>query len=820
MYTNVVFDLPINQRFTYEIPESIADAVQPGVRVLVPFGPRKTTGYVVELVDEPPQDVELKAIADVLDTRPLITDEIMRLCEWISSYYLCGLGEVLRTALPAGLTLERKRVVQLIKQPDAEAMEKMRKRAPVRFQVMKLLQKNKKIRADVLQKKTGASGILHSLLRLQEDGYIRITEKMEGGFSLEQHIRYLKFAPDADKHRERVSPRATKMLAILEALEKKGGSGRVQEILRQARAPSSSLKRLIELGVVETYERHVERDYYGDLIVPPAPEFVLTAEQTAALETILPSIKGEPDKPFLIHGVTGSGKTQVYIEAVRATLKRGRDAIILVPEIALTPQMVRRFRSVFQQEVAVLHSRMSNGERYDAWLKIRNGRARVVVGPRSAIFAPVQNLGLVVVDEEHESSYKQTDNAPRYHARDVAIVRARLAGATAILGSATPSMESYYNVRIGKYRLIEMTRRIDDIPMPKVMLVNMAKEKRKDRDESSGVLSDMLAKKIDEKLDRREQVIILQNRRGYASVVQCGECGHVEMCPNCNISMSYHLRGLRMRCHYCNESQKAPDLCPQCGSVEIRYRGVGTQKVERLFEERFPKARIVRMDLDTTRGRKAHDRILQDFAEYKYDILIGTQMVAKGLDFPRVTLVGVISADTGLYLPDFRASERTFQLLTQVAGRAGRKDTQGEVIIQTYSPDHICLQCAREHDFKRFFYHEMHERRSLQYPPFGRLALIQFRHENERTTLEAAMLFAGLLKKLDGEYSVLGPSPSPLTRLQNQYRFQIILKNNRKKDPAASKMRAAIVRATEEYKQATRYSRVRVSIDIDPLVIL
>ena len=820
MYANVVFDLPFNQRFTYAVPEAFADTVQRGVRVLVPFGPRKTTGYVVEVLDTPPKDVALKSILDVLDTQPLLTDEIIRLCEWISDYYLCGLGEVLRTALPSGLTLERKRVVRLRRMPDEAVLAKMRKRAPLQYQILSLLKHTPNMHADTLQKKTGSGGVLYSMLRLQEEGYITISEKMTGGFTLEHRIRYIKFTANADEQRQKIPARASKMHAILEALERNGGSGRMQHILRQAKATMASLKRLIELGVVEVYERHVERDYYGDLEVPPAPEFVLTAEQKAALDVILPSIEGQPDRPFLIHGVTGSGKTQVYIEAVRATLRRGRDAIILVPEIALTPQMVRRFRGVFQQEVAVLHSRMSNGERYDAWLKIRSGRARVVVGPRSAVFAPVQNLGLVVVDEEHESSYKQTDNAPRYHARDVAIVRARFAGAAAILGSATPSMESYYNIRIGKYRLIEMTRRIDDIPMPKVMLVNMAREKRSPNKEQSRILSAMLIRKIQEKLERKEQVIILQNRRGYASAVQCGECGHVEMCPNCNISMSYHLRGLRMRCHYCNESQKAPELCPTCGSVEIQYRGVGTQKVEKLFEEQFPHARIIRMDLDTTRGRKAHDRILQDFADYKYDILIGTQMVAKGLDFPRVTLVGVISADTGLYLPDFRASERTFQLLTQVAGRAGRKEVQGEVIIQTYSPDHICLQCAREHDFKRFFYHEMQDRRLLQYPPFGRLALIQFRHENERKTLEAAMQLMNVLKKLNGDYTILGPAPAPLTRLQNQYRFQIILKSNRKTDPTASKMRAALKQAVEIYKTATRYSRVRLSIDIDPLVIL
>ena len=819
MYAQVVFDIPISQHFTYFIPEEFRPVVQKGTRVYVPFGRRNTTGYVVGLSPNPPEKIQIKAIVDVLDPIPLITSDVFQLCEWIADYYLCGLGEVLRMALPPGLSLEEKKTVRLVKTPQGEELENLKKRAPLMHAIVVALSQAREMQVHALQRKLGRRWIKDSLLRLQQAGFIELQDRLTGRASHEKRQTFIKLCDGAGGRAADVLARAPKMRAILEALQRNGGSGRLHQILKETRASRTSANRLARLGMVEIYERRIERDYYGDLEVPPAPKLVLTAEQQQAVERILQAM-GSPSRPFLIHGVTGSGKTQVYIEAIRQTLNSGKGAILLVPEIALTPQIVRRFRSEFQDRVAVLHSRMSAGERYDAWLKIREGRARVVVGPRSAVFAPVQNLGIIVVDEEHETSYKQTDNAPRYHARDVAIVRAKLVGALVVLGSATPSMESYYNARLKKYTLIEMRKRIDEVPMPRVKLVNMARAPKVNTKSENAILSEILVERIRDKLAKREQIIILQNRRGFSSAVQCRECGHVQMCPNCNISMSYHLKGRKMRCHYCNETQNAPDRCPQCYSVEIQYKGIGTQRVEKEFEELFPGARIVRMDLDTTRGRRAHDRILEDFARYRYDILIGTQMIAKGLDFPRVTLVGVISADTGLYLPDFRASEKTFQLLTQVAGRAGRKDREGEVIIQTYSPGHMCLQCTKDHDFKRFFNFEIQDRRVLNYPPFGRLALIQFRHTDRRKALEAGYLFFRFLEPQAETFQILGPAPSPISRLQSFYRFQILLKNDRKVDPSAGQMREAVRNAMKKYREHHKYSRVKVSIDIDPLIIL
>ncbi|MCG3120944.1 MAG: Primosomal protein N' [bacterium] len=492
---------------------------------------------------------------------------------------------------------------------------------------------------------------------------------------------------------------------------------------------------------------------------------------------------------------------------------------MLVPEISLTPQAVSRFQANFGNLIAVLHSHMSTGERYDAWRRVHRGEARVVIGARSAVFAPVQNLGLIVVDEEHEGSYKQADPAPRYHARDVAIVRAKMSPAVVLLGSATPSIESYTNAQRGKYTLLELPNRIDNVPLPAVRILDMMRW-RQSAPDHEGIFSRILFDKINEKLEKKEQIILLQNRRGFAPLLRCVSCGYVRLCDACSIAMTYHKRGHLLRCHYCNAYERAPDACPQCKGLDIIFKGIGTQKVEAALKELFPQARVVRMDLDTTRGKLAHDRILGEFGEHKYDILLGTQMVAKGLDFHKVTLVGVVSADTGLLRPDFRAGERTFQLLTQVAGRAGRRNLPGEVIIQTYSPDDVCMSCAREHDFKKFYEYEVREREALHFPPFSRLALVLFRHRDNERIRGIAQDFAALLRKTGGPFRVFGPTPSPLERIQNEFRWQVLIKNDMAKDPSAQQTRATLNRVTQFFHKANRHSRARVVVDIDPVSMM
>jgi primosomal protein N' (replication factor Y) len=588
-----------------------------------------------------------------------------------------------------------------------------------------------------------------------------------------------------------------------------------------------SLQSLVKKDLVQIFDREVERNPYFNFSNnhPEAPSqsaitsLILNAEQASAVQRVTESMQQNRFEVFLLYGITGSGKTQVYIDAIRNTLAQGKDAIVLVPEISLTPQAVARFQANFGNRIAVLHSHMSAGERYDAWRRVHRGEARVVIGARSAVFAPVKNLGLIVVDEEHETSYKQADPAPRYHARDVAIVRAKKSNAVVLLGSATPSVESYSNAQRGKYTLLELPNRIDNVPLPAVRILDMIRW-RQSAPDHEGIFSRILGEKIAEKLDKKEQIILLQNRRGFAPLIRCVSCGYVRLCDACSIAMTYHQRGNLLRCHYCNAHERAPDACPQCKGLDIIFKGIGTQKVESALHELFPQARVVRMDLDTTRGKLAHDHILREFGEHKYDILLGTQMIAKGLDFHKVTLVGVVSADTGLLMPDFRAGERTFQLLTQVAGRAGRRNLPGEVIIQTYSPDDVCMSCAREHDFKKFYEYEVREREALRFPPFSRLALILFRHRDNERIRGIAQDFAALLKKTGGPFRVFGPTPSPLERIQNEFRWQVLIKNDMAKDPSAHQTRATLNRVAEFFHKANRHSRVRMIVDIDPMSMM
>ncbi|MFQ5769525.1 MAG: primosomal protein N', partial [bacterium] len=619
---------------------------------------------------------------------------------------------------------------------------------------------------------------------------------------------------------ENFNKNAVRQIKCLEYLLEKDHALLLKTLLQKSGASLSTVKSLQKKNLVEIEEREVLRDFYRYIPQEPPEKLQLNNEQQNALKQISQAIREHKFKSFLLFGVTGSGKTQVYIEAIYEVLANGKDAIVLVPEISLTPQTVQRFRSHFKEKVAVLHSAMSKGERFDSWRQLKEGKAKVAIGPRSAVFAPLKNIGLIVVDEEHESSYKQSDSVPRYHARDVAVVRAQNADAVVILGSATPSAESYYNAMTDKYHLLQLKRRIDDVSLPQVHILDMAKEKRLSGSKKEPIFSRLLSQKIEEKLSKNEQIILLLNRRGFSSFIKCKECGYIENCENCNITLTYHLKGHRLRCHYCGYSKKAPDICPECSSVDILFRGLGTQQVEEAIREKFADARVVRMDLDTTGRKWAHDKILQDFGQGKYNILLGTQMVAKGLDFHRVTRVGAINADVGLLLPDFRSSERTFQLLTQVAGRAGRKNLPGEVIIQTYSPDSFCLLCAKDHDFLKFFHGEIFERRELLYPPFGRIACIQFRGPKEARVMQTAQKYAGVMNSLRGAFQVLGPTPSPISKIQNKYRWQVLLKSDKNKDAAGKYMRQAIQQAESMHKDEYKIHGVHIAVDVDPVSLI
>jgi len=826
-FAEVAFPVPVDHAFTYRVPPELKDCVQVGSRVLAALGNRRITGFVVGLTDST-NLTDVREVEDVLDPEPVFSAEMLQLARWIAEYYLAPLGEVLRTMLPPGIHLESKRRARLADPSTVELAKDLERKAPKQAAILKVLSKQGEsacsgsLSIEQLKKRVGSSSLFSSLNALAQRGLIEILDTLPGAKvkpHLENFVRLSEHLDTPPEELDTLRQRAPKQARCLEVLLEEKVPLAQASLLRKSGASSSVLKALATRGLIEIFQQEVMRDYYRNFApMTHDGEVELNREQRAAVEEIQTALRGGRFQSFLLRGVTGSGKTQVYIEAIAQVLSQGRGAIVLVPEISLTPQTVSRFKLRFGEKVAVFHSRMSAGERYDVWRRIRKGEFPVAIGARSAVFAPMRQLGLIVVDEEQEGSYKQ-DTSPRYHARDVALMRAKFAGAVVVLGSATPSTESYFNAREGKYRLLKLPARIDNVPLPEVRIVDMLKERKQNHPQTSEVFSHILAEKIEEKLKLGEQVILLQNRRGYSTCLVCKDCGHVERCKNCNITLTYHLKGYRLRCHYCGYTRKAPEACPKCGGVDILFRGVGTQKVEEELRRRFPQARVVRMDLDTTVRKGAHDRILRAFAGGEYDILLGTQMIAKGLDFPRVTLVGVILADTGLLFPDFRAGERTFQLLTQVAGRAGRKDRQGEVVIQTYSPDHKCLVYASRHDVAGFFQSEIQERKTLGYPPYGRLIHLLFRGVEEKVVITAAEKFARLFQPLAKTFRVLGPTPSPLSKLQQHHRWQLILKSDKARDPTGKLLREALRQALRQYEKSRPPAGVKVSVDVDPLVM-
>jgi len=603
----------------------------------------------------------------------------------------------------------------------------------------------------------------------------------------------------------------------------------LQELVRLAGTTSATIRKLEDKGLVSIAPQISERDPYGKEHILPSQPLELNAEQATALKSVIDAMErlakpgDDGAKPggnsvFLLHGVTGSGKTEVYLQAIAHALGQGQGAIVLVPEISLTPQTVERFKARFshgpqQTLVAVLHSHLSAGERHDEWHKIRQGRARIVIGARSAVFAPVESLGLVIVDEEHEHSYKQ-EEAPRYNARDLAVVRGQLEGASVVLGSATPSMESYHNVQRGKYGLLSLTERVDNINMPLVRVIDMRSAGRKEKGIS--IFSPQLREAILQRLEKKEQVMLFLNRRGWSSSLQCPDCGFVAECPNCSVSLTYHRAAQQLMCHICGHVEAAPNKCPQegCGNAAIRFAGLGTEKVEAALAKSFPMAKVKRMDSDTLKRKEDYRRILGDFRTGKIDILLGTQMIAKGLHFPNVTLVGIIHADLSLHIPDFRASERTFQLLTQVAGRAGRGDVEGEVYVQSFTPFHPSIQYARRHDFIGFYEQEIEFRQELRYPPVSRVALLTLRGRSE----DRVKFFADHLRKeMDelagelGDVVVAGPAPAPLLRAENFYRYQVMMRT-----PQMS----ALSRKLSAWQQTSQFpDDIRLVIDIDPMTL-
>ncbi len=817
-FCEVAFPIPVHREFTYEIPEELADSVTVGVRVVAPFRKRFMTGVVVGLSAETNLK-EVKAIRDIVDSSPIYSPISMKLTRWISDYYLSSWGEALKAAGPAGTSVESSQVVRLVDAAKGGKNE-------MRRSIMEALVSEGKMTVKQLGKRFGASGIRYHVGKLLEAGAVALEERLSDPRASikydsyvqfrEEYINPEKLAEVLDELDKRATKQAELLLKLAQLQKMYEGGVSVVQLLAQSKASMSSLQALAEKGIVELFGKEAYREAeFG--YHERETNFELTSLQREAVGKIGGSLSSNAYSTFLLHGVTGSGKTQVYIEAIDLALRQGKDAIVLVPEISLTPQIVDRFKRRFGQSVAVMHSRMSLGERYDAWRKIHRGEAAVVIGARSAVFAPVRNLGLIVVDEEHESSYKQSDSVPRYNARDVAVMRCSIGSAVAVLGSATPSVESYYNASTGKYTLLSLPNRIDDAKMPRIEIVDMRKKRREKL--VFGSFSDELKCKIDDRLAKKEGIIILRNRRGFSTYLQCTDCGMTEMCPNCDVALTFHKRRRHLRCHYCGFVKEPPVRCPKCGSEKLYYGGIGTQKVEEEMTGYFPEAKILRMDLDTTSARGAHDKILTQFGNDEADMLVGTQLVAKGLDFPRVTLVGVISADSTMLMPDFRSNERTFQLLTQVSGRAGRREKEGEVIIQVTNSDEGVLKFVADHDYQSFYDQEIIVRHELNYPPFSRMVVLEFRGGDFNDTNGAAEKAARRIRKSLPVIAVLGPAPAVIGRLLGKFRFQIIIKMSKQLDKAGERLEAVLDEIDLDIKRDYG-ATVRFFPDVDPVTTL
>ncbi len=821
MTARVALPLPLDAPFSYAVPDAFEGDVVPGVRVVVPLGPRVVTGVVV-VVDADDDGEGLKAITDVLDDAPAPAD-LLALTKWVADYYVCGWGEALRAALPSGLDVETVHRLRRTDAPPGDLLADASLGPAIRH-----LDAHPEITLDGLRQRV-PHATLALVRRLERAGLVEIdtgTSDARVAVRTETAVRLTDaFRDPAARARLRETLRGAKQRAILDVLGEMLDAGDDEPaqaaVLARAGASTGSMKALVDAGAVERGAREVQRrPDVGDVPEPP-PAVAFTEGQQAAIDVLTPAVAAGVFASFLLHGVTGSGKTEVYVEALRRTLAAGRTGLVLVPEIALTPQTVRRFRAHFGDQIAVLHSRMSLGERYDAWRAIRAGAwpsgtpVRVVIGPRSAIFAPLSNLGLVVVDEEHEASYKQVDPAPRYHARDVALVRARQAGAVCVLGSATPSLESWHNATLGKHTRLDMPERVPlagggMAQLPPVTVVDLVREQKRHRLAEGASLSDALVDALKARVAAGEQAVVLQNRRGYAPVVECRACGHVPFCRDCDVPMTYHRARHHLRCHYCGRTQRVPTACASCGSVDVTLVGAGTQRVEEEIVERVPGVRLARMDQDTTATKDGHHRILERFGKGEADVLLGTQMVAKGLDFPRVTLVGVVNADAGRHRPDFRADERAFQLLTQVAGRAGRAERAGEVIVQTRQPDAPAIAHAARHDVAAWAEAELLDREAAGWPPFWRVVVAEVRGRDEVMALRYARRLHGALAEALAPLGAVvhDPQPALVARVKQIYRFTLTVRIPRNAPPAQPLLRR--VRDAEPPPSGTR-----LVIDVD-----
>lgn len=822
MFVEVVFQMPFRKAFTYSVPKELEEFVKVGVRAVAPFGKRTLTGFIINIPDSISlKRDEVKPITDILDDRAIFTKKSIKFYEWLAEYYLCSLGEALKLLVPQGTDVESKKKIVVDKEFVNELLLKEKRKDSVNFKLLLELSQKNEISFTSLQKAVKKKNIYSQIRKLHNQGAVTIVDEIKEAAVKIKKVKYVKLAksiaeiyssfPELDRN----SPKQVKIL--LKLIEAKDIAFPAAELLHKTESSQSSLNGLEQKGLVKIFEKEVDRrfkEHYEE----KHQQLILTEDQQEVVDEVSGSLNEDEFKTYLLHGVTGSGKTQVYIELAKKVLEKNKSVLILVPEISLTPQITSRFFNNFGETVTVIHSRMSAGERYDSWRRVLNGKSKVVIGARSALFAPLDKIGLIVVDEEHDASYKSFEMTPKYNARDSAVMLGSIFKCPVVLGSATPSIESMYNAEIGKYKLLSLPKRIDDVKLPKIIFVNIAHEKNKSKTET--VFSKVLLDKIEDRLKKKEGIIILQNRRGFSTQIFCSDCGEVEMCENCSVPMVYHINQNKIQCHYCGLIKPVPGACTHCGSINIKYFGTGTERVEDELQFYFPNAKVERIDSDSITKKAYLSNLLLSFSKGEIDILVGTQMVSKGLDFARVTLVGVISAETTLWLPDFRADERTFQLLTQVSGRAGRSKAEGEVIIQTYNERNFVLKKVFENDYSGFYAKEKADREKMGYPPFTRIALIESKDKDINKAKGAITDFYKEIIKFKKLLKISDPTTAQIFKLMNNYRYHILIKSFKDKDPGGSVLRRAILDSWTEFNKKSRFRDVNLFYDVDPQSIM
>lgn len=807
LYIDVAVELPIERLFTYRVPHAIVDQAEVGKRVLVPFRRRVVTGYVVAIRKESdaPEIKGIKGmkdIIDIIDPTPLFDKKRQAFLQWMASYYHAPPGELFALACPGDMNVKSRRFISLTEE-GALRQGGLERGDGVRGEILSLAAKGVSISTVLKRVKRGTVyGTVNVLLR---EGLVREEMRLTGGMGVKVERLASLTGMGADSAAlTRKAPLQTKIVAYLTT----HGETPVAALRRELGGIDHPLKRLEEKGAVAIAEREVERDPFGDIGGKEIPHMP-NDEQREAIEELTTAVRGKRFAPFLLYGVTGSGKTLVYMKVIEEAVALGRGVIFLVPEISLTPWPAAYLAHLFPGRVAIMHSGLSDGERYDQWRKIREGGASVVVGARSALMAPVKSPGLIIVDEEHESSYKQEEGV-RYNARDAALMMGKFLGLTVLLGSATPSMESFYNAEQGKIGLLRLTKRVEERPMPAIEMIDMRGTK-KSGDDRGGAISERLRGEVERTLAVGNQVLLFLNRRGFSNLLICKECGHTFNCLNCSVSLTLHKGRRILLCHYCDFSLAIPESCPECSGSTLSDIGLGTERVEEEVRKLFPKARVARMDRDTTRKKGSHGRIIDAVERGDVDILIGTQMIAKGHHFPRVTLVGIISGDTALHIPDFRGGERSFQMITQAAGRSGRGSEPGRVVVQSYDPENPCFRRARNHDYDGFYKDELPLRKEVAYPPFTRIALIRIDGNSEEQVVKAITAMRRVGERVSkGGITILGPAPAFLARLKGRHRWQMLIKGRGVKQLHAllSEVKAAFDRK--------RFRGVALTIDVDP----